>query len=90
MSTNHTPGPWTGHTFNGSKFGLIVNHELQQPIANIEPDLTEETEANINLIAAAPDLLEALEALMETRFGGLPSSEVLELAGAAIAKARGI
>ncbi len=67
----HTPGPWTGHTHHGSAFGLIegrwwrCNHERQQVIATVEPDFTEETVANIRLIAAAPDLLAALQHLTE-------------------------
>lgn len=45
-------------------------------------------EADAKLIAAAPDLLEALEEMME---GGLegPSKQALELASVAIAKAKG-
>ena len=43
----------------------------------------EETNANARLIAAAPDLLEALEALLEGDFN------VAEKARAAIAKAKG-
>ena len=56
--SEHTPGPWTGITGQTTQFGSI--HTDDTRIATVEPDFTEETEANIRLIAAAPDLLAAL------------------------------
>lgn len=50
----------------------------------------EETEANAHLIAAAPDLLEALKGLMDSAAdGGRPYGEAREKAEAAIEKAEG-
>lgn len=61
--TKHTPGPWysaitpTSGTWVGSDPQCMIG------IARIFGDSDEETEANAALIAAAPDLLEALKAL---------------------------
>jgi hypothetical protein len=49
--------------------------------------MTEEKEANANLIAAAPDLLDALEALRGACMAKHPS--LIKQADKAIAKARG-
>lgn len=68
MSNNakHTPGPWDLHK-NGvyvtakDAFGRLIAQSFTS-------DAVEEAEAkaNAHLIAAAPDLLEALEALTKT------------------------
>lgn len=101
----HTPGPWTqerrGQFANQYTLGApgtgLVGYFLAAPHAT-----TEENEANARIIAAAPELLEALE-LVE-RFmpfvpqPGLPMTPELEAredvqavlkTRAAIAKARG-
>jgi hypothetical protein len=72
MSAQHTPGPWTSYTgtnsiwADGKRAICIVtgarNHEDQ------------ERDANARLIAAAPDLLEALN-------GVLPYMEAAETEG---------
>jgi hypothetical protein len=56
--SNHTPAPWT--IDNRAIYG---NRGLIKPfIASVEDDHNDhETEANALLIAAAPELLEALE-----------------------------
>jgi hypothetical protein len=62
-----TPGPWTyrhgrfnrGYRDDLDQVGSI--HGSQWYIAAIEEIYHEETEANAHLIAAAPDLLDALE-----------------------------
>lgn len=59
MTAKHTPGPWllTGFT--------VCDTTHHQRIASLWPvlagPLREEAEANARLIAAAPELLEALE-----------------------------
>jgi len=58
-------------------------------IATVEPGFTEETKANIRLIAAAPDLLAALEGVVETPLGERPTASALLAARAALAKAGG-
>lgn len=64
----HTPAPWKVLIDEDNKYPLSVidpateNHP-QGPvhICNINPNLGTESEANAALIAAAPELLEALE-----------------------------
>ena len=93
---SHTPGPWIVEdsrklrkkklrssllmvvAAKGGMPGLIVN----------QGSVTPTDEANARLIAAAPDLLEALErAVPEIAVVGIP--DLLEQVRAAIAKARG-
>jgi hypothetical protein len=65
METKHTPGPWSLKRENG-RFAIIP--DCRSPIAlaytafNGLPQ--EKDEANARLIAAAPDLLAALEAVL--------------------------
>lgn len=69
--TTHTPGPWLwGYSenpavYNGQEHLVILTHpELSCGliIADLETQFSEEEQlANAHLIAAAPDLLEALE-----------------------------
>jgi hypothetical protein len=89
---NHTPGPWK--VFNNREIGPISNdgdqsHGMMLPVAYIEQyDYPNDYEANARLIAAAPDLLKALQeitAWYEEEIG-LPAVD----AHAAIAKAKGI
>lgn len=75
-SLTHTPGPWEFEGFNViyndgvafHDFGAILAAGGSETIANVcgnDPDMSgmsqEEVEANACLIAAAPDLLEALK-----------------------------
>lgn len=84
----HTPGPW--EVYEGAIVGadrIDVIHSLRDP---------EELIANGYLMCAAPDLLEACEALLAgveslpplTAIAGVLASEAQQ-AHAAIAKARG-
>ena len=64
MSAKHTPGPWETLTFS--------NHELQTDFAMVKigsrahmVGCSEEDKANARLIAAAPELLEALKTLRD-------------------------
>lgn len=65
MASKHTPGPWAVHPVDDT----MVAHQLPdgtwQEIANTDgdynqPDTWPIMEANTRLIAAAPELLEAL------------------------------
>jgi len=80
----HTPGPWKAHAEGGTVFG-----ELGLLIAST-PDRNAE---NARLIAAAPELLEALECLLSLgaseHFGKWDDWEEVKAAKAAIAKAQG-
>ena len=110
MSAAHTPGPWAVHP----AYPWIIKQDLKVPFADIEDGLTvcnttgldgsgffpssEEGRANARLIAAAPELLEALE---EARAGLLwyqdrnpgqrdgSDDEAMARIDAAIAKATG-
>ena len=95
MQTKHTPGPWHigVRTFHA---GRDVYGPKGEPVAVADQELTlpEESAANARLIAAAPDLLAALEALVgEADLGEVDLDDddraKLEQARAAIAKATG-
>lgn len=59
MSAKHTPGPWFVDRLSEHGY-LLVKPVGGQVVAQIDP--VEEEEANARLIAAAPDLLDALKA----------------------------
>ena len=88
--TEHTPGPWIRYglqveaTPSGHRYDIAY-------IASWSPYLTPElTNANGNLIAAAPDLLAACqEALQQLNAEGLDRMPAAIHARAAIAKAKG-
>lgn len=93
-TSNHTIGE-TDMEQNGGFTPTIYNageRELIAALANI----ADEAEAKVvaHLIAAAPDILEALEALLKLAHGSFEGTSdendaVLDAAAAAIAKARG-
>ena len=95
---NHTPGPWTIGKYHVNAYdNTIYDAKNGYKIAIVEGythDLKEESEANAHLIAAAPELLEALKGLigwhdcfpMKEGEADLP---VIATARAAIAKAEG-
>lgn len=63
MDTKHTTGPWTHRRAfsKGEEIGCVV-----MPMGyDLSTSNNEENEANARLIAAAPDLLEALEGLLK-------------------------
>jgi len=72
METKHTPGPWQYGfpTMNGTPIrevdcqvmsrGCLIANVSHGPIYPAEPFASEIREANARLMAAAPDLLEAL------------------------------
>lgn len=63
----HTPGPWTAH-INLRKLRYDIHAESWRTLARVylndEPELLRQGHANARLIAAAPDLLQACEALV--------------------------
>jgi hypothetical protein len=116
MTYKHTSAPWTVNADDGETIGIIGNagnnargqkyvaavqyneKEQEQYLPNIPSH--EEARANANLFAAAPDLLEALEKLLNElnnawdkepellkRLGFTEGS--MNLAEKAIAKAKG-
>ena len=105
--TNHTPGPWTAHGWtlyaDARPLALAYSDYCTDVIQDDNHrDLNERSEvdektayANATLMAAAPDLLAALEAALEwlpDESHALCKSELDALAGAraAIAKAKGV
>ena len=62
MTTKHTPGPWSRNIKPATKYNTIFagrnTHVCHLTVTGLTPD---EIEANCDLIAAAPDLLEALK-----------------------------
>ncbi len=101
----HAPGPWTFRrsmwttTVPGDGFGIYAYGRARQICGNnqtdpgdgIEPFFTwEEMEANARLIAAAPELLAALEAMcLNMANDGGEYRDCYKAARAAIAKATG-
>ena len=94
--TKHTPGPWLPIPDKSQqgyiqiwtedfKFLICCMQDNESHMGNDNDPDTETCEANANLIAAAPELLEALESLVN----GYPDSAEYEAAYKAIAKARG-
>ena len=95
MTTKHTPGPWEkadgtdGITrgirgWHGPEMVNVINWN------GISRATSVTGQANARLIAAAPDLLEALQwVVLRTEEGGYPDGKCLEEARAAIAKATG-
>ena len=91
MSAQHTPGPWTAprHVIFGidQHVVAVVGQDTKEP----------QTTANARLIAAAPEMLEALRAISEDagktvirgQERGAVRWELVERARAAIAKAEG-
>ena len=109
-NTKHTPGPWFitegptyGHTSRlkvesapdaEREFGMVIMERSVQ--SGLPSALDQECMANAKLIAAAPELLEALEetsAALLQYFSGVGSKvdakARYELARAAIAKSQG-
>lgn len=63
--TEFTPGPWTSHRFMVRAGGRMVCNARQPLImGESEEDTLWASEANANLIAAAPDLFAALEEMV--------------------------
>ena len=88
--SKHTPGPWVAQRGGDISFVRTVDGGIIDRIVA--------SHANAILIAAAPDLLEALEKLVgscpplgpwDEEDWGSPSNDAMAVAAAAIAKAKG-
>ena len=89
MNNKYTPGPWrigtpppNGEQTVGTLNGLMV------AVATIGAEM-EETKANARLIAAAPELLEALQSVLDNCLDSEGLCAAHAKARAAIAKATG-
>jgi hypothetical protein len=101
MEAKHTPGPWRVGDAGCTVFGPKTDAPSPKTVASItrQPIPSAEHRANAALIAAAPDMYEALVALfaecaMIHRYGGSEDNTAAahaaeEAARAAIAKAEG-
>ena len=66
MTTQHTPGPWAAHHHEATDtYTIHVAGRSWQSWAVAHVWDCFQDEANARLMAAAPDLLEALKAIME-------------------------
>jgi hypothetical protein len=100
MDTKHTPGPWRAGSGTGGK-GSVVSDQLaagalggSDAVKYYGGHLIAESVApeNIPLIAAAPELLAALQAMLDNLRKGpfaFRDSDELRAARAAVAKATG-
>ncbi|MGS6394294.1 hypothetical protein ACVG01_17090 [Pseudomonas aeruginosa] len=99
---SHTPGPWEIERYSDGLIQIVGNiravSDHEEHVTTVVEAVTRGDEANARLIAAAPELLEALQGMIEV-YGGqynddcLPKSstelELIQQARAAIAKATG-
>lgn len=84
MTTSHTPGPWVAVELPTA---IAIKSHMGN-VANIQRgSMREQQQANARLIAAAPDLLEALKAFVN--HGSCFDDDDMEKARAAIAKVQG-
>ena len=97
----HTPGPWDRGPYVGDNIHVITTTEhpwVGRIVAKVPALNIVDGEANARLIAAAPDLLAAIKALMaEVERRDNPSDEgcssdcdQMDAAKAAVAKAEGL
>lgn len=92
MTTKHTSGPWATHLVDET-IVVIPRRPLPQHVSTLGHSEVADDEdyANARLIAAAPELLQALETLVEcAKYGDvIQDADAWKDAHAAIAKARG-
>ena len=90
----HTPGPWNCNRSSASGYDIVCSENSPTDVCVISrrDKTTGEIDANARLIAAAPDLIEALRAVVATEIY-LPDHPQRQAAyrnaRAAIAKAEG-
>ena len=87
----HTQGPWKLHThINGGQCLVTDNEEMTHIMLISEArGMGQSAEANARLIAAAPELLEALKWVSSHGYAGGKSFGEVEIVKKAIAKAEG-
>jgi hypothetical protein len=61
----HTMGPWIIDGTQGEELVILQANDAPETIASLGDDYSPENMANARLIAAAPELLEALQAVLE-------------------------
>lgn len=90
--TKFTPGPWfvsTANDENAYEMGVQSEHDVKWHVCDICGGRDIDQQANAHLIAAAPELFEALNLMVTTHDeGGWPTATIM-IARAALAKSRG-
>lgn len=61
----HTPGPWTIHNGGSSEYYIKADNWVIAETCKSHATMSSTESANAHLIAAAPDMLEALEGAVE-------------------------
>jgi len=99
---SHTPGPWETQSFGNGEAVVIANGSNRDDVACIcsvagglgtvlEDNRDYESEANANLIAAAPELLEACKTAYNCLCNPIDGAQSdINLIHAAITKATGV
>lgn len=90
-SSRHTPGPWHRNIRPATKYPTVFAGRNTH-VAHVATNRlsAEEVEANLALIAAAPELLEAARAMMAMADPGGEATDIWAVSmRAAIAKAEG-
>ncbi|HBP5172575.1 hypothetical protein [Pseudomonas aeruginosa] len=88
--SKYTPGPWEIERYSDGLIQIVGNARIvsddEEIVTTVVEAVARGDEANARLIAAAPELLEALQAVID--YGSMTGAEwVAEQALAAIAKA---
>lgn len=65
MENKHTPGPWYRNIHANGKYPIVFAGRNQHIAVAKQQNDGAETEANIDLIAAAPDMFEVIKELYE-------------------------
>lgn len=96
--TKHTPAPWRAILGISDRHGEITNGKYKIAFVDCRYGAIGEPEANARLIAAAPELLEALEFIFEQvtneknhhhTLGAFSHGVGIDMAKKAITKAKG-
>lgn len=95
---NHTPGPWKVSIINDAfdvhaeQVRVETDDSEERFVARCNPyqHVTEEDIANAKLLAAAPEMFEALKEFQRPKEGKLKDSDYISVLGRQINKARAI
>ena len=94
-TTKHTPGPWLFRGKSESVHARCETHPYGEVLFQFNDECAP-SDQDLNLILAAPDLLEALESIIDAAayvaykgFGGAETENQIMRARSAITKAKG-
>lgn len=99
-NSKHTPGPWHRNIRANGLYPIVFSGRNNHVAQVLQQQTSSETEANIDLIASAPDLLNALKQLVHLHMceqegiqSGMPTAKqwlkAVDEAATVIAKAEG-